>query len=148
MILPDRFIAILIQAEMPLTNGRLPLLQVNLTPPKLPRGCLIDEGTKIALTAAAGAENHNLDRRFFDSRPRHQSFCQGQNHSMNQMVWDRCGDCSGSGKVKATARKRLCPACEGLGYIYHSVWSGTEAPPRRTPRRSRHTKSKKLPESS
>ena len=134
---------------MPLIGIRLLLLRVDLNPANLPCRCLLAEGIKIALTAAAGAENHNLDRRFFDSRPRHQSFSESRLRAMNQMVWDRCAECSGSGKVKATARKRLCPACEGLGYISHSVWSGTGPPlPRRTPRRSRYVRSKKPPQSS
>jgi DnaJ-class molecular chaperone len=42
---------------------------------------------------------------------------------MNEKVWDRCGNCCGTGKIHGGLRpKRRCPACEGTGYVQTSVW--------------------------
>ena len=42
---------------------------------------------------------------------------------MNKKVWDRCGNCYGTGKVRGTLRlKRSCQVCGGTGYFNRSIW--------------------------
>jgi DnaJ-class molecular chaperone len=42
---------------------------------------------------------------------------------MNKKVWDRCGNCYGTGKVRSMLRlKRSCQVCGGTGYFNRSIW--------------------------
>ena len=38
-------------------------------------------------------------------------------------MWDRCGNCFGTGRLRGTLRlKRSCQVCGGTGYFSRSIW--------------------------
>jgi hypothetical protein len=98
------------------------IFKINLL--NAPASNIKDEGTPLAQASVAGAMTSTRTHSFDHSDPGTKSPSRIKEfiESVNEKVWDRCGNCHGKGKIPGRLRPtRRCQPCNGTGYVQNSA---------------------------